>query len=145
MQFDYRSVYYSVLKDWFRLSQSQLESVFGGPAKTAGHAAQYHDLFRPETITSTKHIYTNERVDKLRDIFPNPVIHTGTIPLSTSGGHILLELLDTDGRNIRTITEKNIGPGYHEILFERQNLKPGAYMIRMREGEFQATKKLVVH
>jgi len=144
MQFDYRSVYYSVLKDWFCLSQSQLESVFGGPAKTARYAAQYHDLFRPETITSAKHIYTNERIDKLQDIFPNPVGQTGTIPLSTSGGHVLLELLDTEGRKIRTLTEKNISPGYHEILFERQDLKPGTYMIRMHKDEFQATKKLVV-
>lgn len=30
MQFDYRTVYYSILKDWFCLSQTQLDNVFGG-------------------------------------------------------------------------------------------------------------------
>jgi uncharacterized protein (DUF1501 family) len=52
-QFDYRTVYYSLLKDWFCLSQTQLEHVFGNKTYP------YINLFKhaTETIKDCKTTY----------------------------------------------------------------------------------------
>lgn len=145
MQFDYRSVYYSLLKDWFCLSQSQLESVFGGATKTAKYAAQYHDLFRPGSITTnTEDIYIAERTDQLIEVFPNPIEQSGVIPFNTSGGYVTLELYNTEGLKIKTVMEKQVSAGHHEVRFDKQDLKSGLYVIRMRKEGFTDSKKLLV-
>jgi uncharacterized protein (DUF1501 family) len=145
IQFDYRSVYYSVLKDWFCLTNSQLESVFGGPTKTAKYASQYHDLFRTGTVTSNADTSNTERLDKLNDIFPNPIEQSGVISFNTTGGSITLEIIDTKGNKVRSLMEKEINQGYHEMSFEKQDLKPGIYLVRMRKENYQSTKKLVIY
>lgn len=144
-QFDYRSVYYSLLKDWFCLSQTQLESVFGGATKTAKYAAQYHDLFRPGTVTANKDdIYNEQRTDKLIDVQPNPVEQSGIIPFNTKGGYVTLEIYNAQGQKLKTIMEKQLPPGRHEVPFEKQDLKAGLYIVRMRNGDYIDSKKLVI-
>lgn len=145
MQFDYRSVYYSLLKDWFCLSNNQLESVFGGAAKTAKYAAQYHDLFKPGTITTNvEDMYIAERTDQLMDVFPNPVEQSGMIPFNTSGGVVTLEIFDLEGRKVRTVMEKQVAAGHHEVPLEKQDLRSGLYFLRMRKGEYNSSKQLFV-
>ncbi|GAL85859.1 hypothetical protein MYP_3088 [Sporocytophaga myxococcoides] len=145
MQFDYRSVYYSVLKDWFCLTDSQLESVFGGPAKVAKFAKQYHDLFRSGTVTSNTNASNTDRIDKLHDVYPNPIEQSGVISFNTTGGSIFIEIIDTKGNKVRSLMEKEINQGYHEMAFEKQDLKPGVYLVRMRKENYQTTKKLVIY
>jgi hypothetical protein len=145
MQFDYRSVYYSLLKDWFCLSNSQLESVFGGAAKTAKYAAQYHDLFKAGSVTANaEDLYIAERTDLLMDVFPNPVEQSGTIPFNTSGGVVTLEIFDLEGRKVRTVMEKQLAAGHHEVPLEKQDLRSGLYFLRMRNGEYNSSKQLFV-
>lgn len=145
IQYDYRSVYYSILKDWFCLSQTQLESVFGGATKTAKYAAQYHDLFKAGSITANvEDAYIAERTDKLIEIYPNPVDDNGVVPFTTSGGYVTLEIYSSDGQKLRTILEKQVGEGRHEVKFDRQELKSGFYLVRMKKGDFSDTKKLVL-
>ena len=145
MQYDYRSVYYSLLKDWFCLSQSQLESVFGGPTKTAKYAAQYHDLFRAGSITANpEDVYNAQRTDKLIDIQPNPLEQSGIIPFNTKGGYVTLEIYNTEGLKVKTIMEKQVVPGHHEVRFDKQDLKAGMYLLRMKNGEFSESKKVVI-
>ncbi len=145
MQYDYRSVYYSLLKDWFCLSQSQLESVFGGATKTAKYATQYHDLFKSGAITANpEDVYLTERTDKLLDIVPNPVDQSGIVSFTTSGGYVTLELYDTGGTKLKTLLEKQIGAGQQKVYFEKQDLKSGLYLVRMRKGSFLDSKKMVI-
>jgi uncharacterized protein (DUF1501 family) len=145
MQYDYRSVYYSVLKDWFCLSQSQLESVFGGPAKTAKYAAQYHDLFKAGSVTTNaEDAYIEERTDKLLDVYPNPIDQSGVIPFNTSGGYVTLELYDAGGQKLRTLVDKNVTAGHQEVNFEKLDLKSGLYIVRMRKDSYSDHTKLVI-
>ena len=145
MQYDYRSVYYSLLKDWFCLSQSQLESVFGGATKTAKYATQYHDLFKSGAITANpEDVYLTERTDKLLDIVPNPIDQSGIVSFTTSGGYVTLELYDTGGTKLKTLLEKQIGAGQQKVYFEKQDLKSGLYLVRMRKGSFLDSKKMVI-
>lgn len=145
MQYDYRSVYYSILKDWFCLSQTQLESVFGGAEKTAKYASQYHDLFREPFVTANKDdIQHAERTNKLLNTHPNPLSESGIIAFNTSGGSVTLELYDVQGHKIKTIMDTNVNPGHHEVPFEKEGLKPGMYVVRMKAKDFTESVKMVV-
>lgn len=145
MQFDYRSVYYSLLKDWFCLSQSQLESVFGGPSNTAKYASQYHDLFKPGSISrNPEDAWMEERTNQLKEAFPNPMDETCIIPFNTSGGNVKLALYDMFGAPVRTLVDKNVPAGNHEIKLERNGLKSGVYIVKMRNDNFEETQKLIL-
>lgn len=138
MQHDYRSVYYSLLKDWFCLSKSQLDSVFGNKTYP------YLSLFKPGSIVANaEDVYLEERTDALKEIYPNPMDENGIISFNSSGGQVKMEILDLEGRPVRTLMEKAMAAGSHQLRIEREELKKGIYIVQMRNGTFQASKKVV--
>jgi uncharacterized protein (DUF1501 family) len=137
MQFDYRSVYYSVLKDWFCLSTAQLSAVFGGVNYT------YLDLFKNPAL-SVEDKYISDRTNKLLDIYPNPMEDASMIPFNTSGGDVKIELYDMQGTSLQVVVDKSVSAGAHEVKLERNNLPSGIYLVKMRNRNFQESKKVVL-
>lgn len=151
MQFDYRSVYYTLLKQWFGLAPSQMDSVFGGATKVAKYAAQEHDLIinakRAEIcqVTSVDDFQSVLGSDILSDVYPNPVEDTALIPFRSEGGYMKLELFDVNGSSRGVMLEADIPLGDHQYRFERNGLKSGVYVVKMRNSYgHQGSKKLVL-
>jgi uncharacterized protein (DUF1501 family) len=153
MQYDYRSVYYSVLKDWFGLSQVQLESVFGGATKTAKYAAQYHDLFIPSRKVAACNITgTEEETEVIStgsalnfELFPNPMDeNSSTLSFKSYGGNVRIELFDKKGTLLRTVFNNDLIEGKQEVNLERGDLKQGMYLVRIYNGKYSEARKLVI-
>ena len=139
MQYDYRSVYYSLLKDWFCLSSSQLDGVFGGKQY------QYISLFKEGSITANEEDVQKELTsDKLYDIYPNVVDQSAIIPFNSAGGEVQLNLYDIEGHLLRTMIEKNLPSGPNRFTFERQGLRSGTYIIEMITDTTRQTKKMIL-
>lgn len=139
MQRDYRDVYYSILKDWFCLSEAQLSNVFGGKHY------EYIELFKPGSITgNSDDKHERERTNKLSSIYPQPMDTRTTIRFNTSGGLVLVEVFDLLGIKVATVLNTKVSPGVHEVGFEKNNLKSGTYYVKMTTDNFIETKKLVV-
>jgi len=139
MQHDFRSVYYSLLKDWFCLSGAQLSNIFGGKSY------EYISLFNNNvTGINSSDLFEADRINNLIQVYPNPVSDQGRIEFTTNGGHVLIEVVDTFGNTISTVLNKKVNAGRHTVNFERGNLKTGLYLIRMRKDDFVNSQKVIL-
>lgn len=142
LQYDYRCVYYSLLKDWFALSNNQLSNVFGGKEY------EYIELFKPESICdviSGANTQVDQTTDRLLDVYPTAIDESGIIPFYSSGGDVQLNLYDISGHKISTIMESSVTAGSHRVTIERNNLKSGMYLIEMKTNNNRFTKKMIVN
>jgi uncharacterized protein (DUF1501 family) len=138
MQHDFRSVYYSLLKDWFCLSAAQLSNVFGGKTYP------YLSLFKADAVgVHEDDVFASNSTNALADLYPNPAEDIARLVFTTSGGDVNIEIMDATGAPLRIIMNKTLSAGKHTIGIEKESLKSGLYLVKMRNGSFQETKKLV--
>ena len=98
MQIDFRDVYATVLKDWFRVSEDQLDTIF------ADHSINYLSLMEG--------CYNEGRDDKEPIIlWPNPSNDWTHLDFYSEGGPTTVNLVDTRGRIIRAYLDKDIEEG----------------------------------
>lgn len=131
MQHDFRSVYASVLQDWFGIGNwSELLfqdfpvlPIFKGTTPT-------HDV-----VTDTFRVGN----------FPNPVHSTTTITFSTGGSaRVVINLLDAQGRFLQKIADADYPTGTHKVRFDRSTLPAGTYFYTVRLNGVGITKKMLL-
>jgi len=138
MQYDFRSVYASVLKDWFCLEDSEVDSVM---LKTHQQLPLLQD---------TCNTNSNDRkaLRKAGDAYvlnyPNPFSTATTIKFESSGGHILIQVFSPQGQLIDTLVDSEMPVGEHEVIFNAGNLASGTYFYRYQNGELQQTKPMIL-
>ena len=82
---------------------------------------------------------------ELEQNYPNPFNPTTTISYSLGRrSHVGLKVYDILGREVQTLVNKELGAGYHEIIFDASTLGNGVYFYRMETGNFSKTKKLIL-
>lgn len=135
MQFDFRSIYTSILKNWFCIPDSEVSAAMLQNFQTL-------DLFNTSCATAVNEVSGNEN-DILRN-YPNPANSSTIIEFQTSGGNIQLKLYDEVGREIETIAEGSYTPGIYRTELNTQQLEKGIYFYTLREGEKKFTKRLLV-
>jgi len=78
-------------------------------------------------------------------IYPNPAsTHTKLSFSVVQKTYVKIELLSAKGVVIRTILEKEVGPGYVEKNIDLSNLRAGLYEVKIRTGNRVQTLKLIV-
>jgi hypothetical protein len=74
---------------------------------------------------------------------PNPARGNATIDFDLpETAPVTLTVYDISGRTVRTVVDETLTTGEHEA--EVSGLAPGVYVYRLRAGEFNAAKKMVV-
>ncbi len=138
MQYDFRSVYASVLKDWFCLENTEVDSVM---LKT-------HQTLPLLKDTCNTNSSTRNELRKSGDAYvmnyPNPFSHSTTIRFESTGGHILLQVFNPQGQIIDTLVDSEVPVGEHSVAFTANNLAPGTYFYRYQNGEIQQTKPMIL-
>lgn len=137
MQYDFRQVYASVLKDWFELSNAEVKIAMGGKDFNTlpifkANAATIEDL------ASLVSRFTLNR------IYPNPAIEETQIEYTTEGGYIKITLFDASGQTVSTLIDKWHGSGDYSHEFSVRGLRPGNYFVQMAQGEKRITEVLLV-
>ncbi|MCB0815319.1 MAG: DUF1501 domain-containing protein, partial [Flavobacteriales bacterium] len=86
MQYDFRSVYASVLKDWFCLDTVDVDTVL-------------LNTFQPLTLvdptgclSSSVHELNQAAGTSLLDVYPNPFVERTTLRFTSGGGRVLIQL-----------------------------------------------------
>lgn len=109
-------------------------------------------------VTSIKE---NEKLNNnyiLQQNYPNPFNPTTKIkftvgtpprpsPYQGEGareGFVLLQVYNTLGQKIRTLVNKQLYSGTHEVTFDASNLPSGVYFYRLTSGNYSATKKMLL-
>ena len=91
MQYDFRSVYASVLKDWFCLEDTEVDSVM---TKTHQQLPVLNDSCNTSS-SARKALRKSGEAYVLN--YPNPFSHATTIKFESSGGHILVQVFNPQG------------------------------------------------
>jgi len=136
MQYDFRSVYASVLQDWFCANSTTLQTVLlqnfqSLPLVQSGACATgIDDLNRAAGVT----LILN---------YPNPFTDTTTISFKTKGGHTLVQVMDNLGRVIANLVDQEYLPGSYTITFNSHGLPSGVYYLRLQNGPVQQVKSML--
>ena len=131
MVHDFRSVYASVLQDWFGLAN---------PSEILNESFPILPIFK-DTVPAQE---TAGRDPFGFGNYPNPVRSTTTITFSIPGGMVSLNLLDSNGRMVRKIAEGTFASGTHKIVFDRQDLSSGTYFYQLRLNGIGVVRKMLV-
>lgn len=138
MQYDFRSVYASVLKDWFCLEDNEVDSVL---LKTHQQLPLLKDTCNTSSI-ARKELRKAGEAYVLN--YPNPFTNSTTIKFESTGGHILIQVFNPLGQMVETLVDSELPAGEHEVVFNAGNLAGGTYYYRYQNGEVQQTKSMIL-
>ncbi len=131
MQHDFRSVYASVLQDWFDLDNGS--SILNGSFPILPIFKGSVDV----KDTPSRNVFEVGN-------YPNPVHASSTITFTIPSAYVSITLLDAQGRNIRKIAEGNYPAGVHNVTFNRDGLPSGSYYYVLRINGLGVTKKMLI-
>ncbi|MBL0308657.1 MAG: DUF1501 domain-containing protein [Bacteroidetes bacterium] len=135
MQHDFRSVYTSILKNWFCVPDDALNNTMLQTFNTL-------DLLTV-SCSETGIRSPAEESSSLRN-YPNPANSSTIIEFHTNGGNILITLFDETGREIQTVTNGNYPSGTHQVELDTRHLQKGIYLYTLRQGEQRVTRRMLV-
>ncbi|MFA6947301.1 MAG: DUF1501 domain-containing protein, partial [Pedobacter sp.] len=120
MQYDFRSIYASILQQWFCVPESTLANVMLKNFQNINVIKKS----APCMSTSPEVISPNAGKNLISN-YPNPFQTSTTVSYETFGGHTLIQVFNTEGRLIKTLVDKEIGAGNHKVTFENEGYLPG--------------------
>ena len=134
MQYDFRSVYASILSNWFCVDNTTLQTVM---------------LKNFQSLSIVKTNSCSSTVPDLSDKllirnYPNPFTGSTTITFKTDGGHTSIMIIDTLGRMIATVVDQEYtGPGQYSVTFNAEKLAAGVYYARLQNGAIQQVRSML--
>lgn len=136
MQYDFRSVYYSIMKRWLCQDATSLQQILLQNFSDLDICSNANcaPLGRPDTVNAQNLVSTA----------PNPSNGITTLRFYTTGGHTLLQLVSKEGAPLQTILEATYG-GAQTISrqINISNYPTGVYYIRFQNGKNVQMKALV--
>ncbi|MFN2458315.1 MAG: DUF1501 domain-containing protein [Chitinophagaceae bacterium] len=136
-QYDFRSVYASVLQNWFCVSNSVLQMIL-------------MRNFQPLNIVNNPSCIATGIDDPpaagntLISNYPNPFVELTTIKFTTKGGHTLIQIIDALGRVVKTLVDIDYAaPGNYTSSFDSGGLPTGVYYARLQNGPVQQVKSML--
>lgn len=144
MQFDFRRVYGTILRDWFGASPTELQSVLTTPLYSSGQSSL--SIVYPSAVAAV-----DERPDNipesyaLQQNYPNPFNPSTTIRYELpKGGSVLLEVFNTAGERVAVLDQGQREAGTHTVQFDASRLASGAYFYRLQAGGYSETRKALL-
>lgn len=142
MQYDYRQLYASIMKDWMCADASLVDSLSG----------IYHGEYtgRGETLPIINNNISsiNEFVRKrfhLNNCYPNPASDFTTISFYiNTESEVLIRIMTIEGKLIRKVLNERKSPGEHSVTVNVSDLMPGFYIYDIKAGILQDAKRLQI-
>jgi len=135
MQYDFRSVYGSILMDWFEVGEDAVKNLLYDDFQ---HIPIIKDC---EGTTSIDPELAEEEL--AATAYPNPFSHYVHIQFTTKNEWVKVSLFDNIGHEIRVLSSQQYSAGEHTITVETHDLPAGNYYYRIQTERLQKTKRLV--
>lgn len=133
-QYDFRSVYATLLENWLCVKNADLQTIMlknfqNLPlVNTAACRGNVPNLSGTSIITNS----------------PNPFTSSTTITYTTAGGHTLVQIIDTMGRVIKNLVDKeHATAGTYQVTFESGALPSGVYYARLQNLATQQIRTML--
>jgi uncharacterized protein (DUF1501 family) len=138
MQYDFRSVYASLLMDWFEADEAAIRNHLFADF-------QYIPIIKGcDQTTSIKPTpIIGQEKDFILSNSPNPFAHQTTIEFESTGEWIKLSLFDAKGAEIKVLANQQFAKGIHRIEFNGSQLPKGNYYYRLQTNRRQKVKLMV--
>lgn len=120
MQVDFRDVYASILRDWFLIKETEVQTFFE-------HEVSYHNIVGAcnvgvnETTLSTKELV----------LYPNPCIDSTTLKVEANNELIKVVLYDLSGREVAVLLDQFLDAGTHQIPIKMHCYAKGSYRVQV--------------
>lgn len=134
MLYDFRSVYASLLRDWFCLPASTVRDVLYKDFQTLPLIKGATSVNEPD-LSSANALLGNS---------PEPFGGSTRVRFRTIGGYVRLALFDSTGRELLTFLERNLEPGDYEVPLDAVGLPTGVYYCRMQVGAFHSVRPMTL-
>ncbi|WP_046243643.1 DUF1501 domain-containing protein [Hymenobacter terrenus] len=141
MQFDFRSIYSSVLKDWFQVPQSTLDGIFGRSFPYVPVLLQSTASRSPLAKTSPNEAH---RDVQNFSVYPNPVHDQATVTFEADGGHVQVLVFNHIGREVLRVVDRTLERGQQQLKLDVSTLAPGPYYCHVQEGSHVSARLLTV-
>lgn len=132
MQYDFRDIYASVLKDWFGVDTATIQSFFE-------HTVNYYPLLGACNLGVEEHVLTKEEAL----IYPNPCTNSTTVRFTSEDEWVRIDVFDLAGKAMQTLVDKNLAPGTHDIYFETRDYPYGEYIVQILKKSGNIQSKLL--
>jgi hypothetical protein len=134
---DYRTVYASILQDWFGLPANEVDELLG-------MSFERMDLISSKIRVDSESEAVPE-VFELQQNYPNPFNPTTSIAYSLQEpGAVRLNVYDIQGRHIQTLVDGHLPAGSHRVDFEARDLPSGTYVYQLSTTRGTQTRKMVL-
>lgn len=131
-QYDFRSIYSTVLSNWLCVNDDDLQQIMlknfqqlplvnGGGCKKA----------------------VNLSGEVLISNYPNPFTSSTIITFVTGGGHTLVQVIDTLGRVVANLIDKEYTAGTYTVTFNGAQLPNGVYYARLQNLASQQVRAML--
>ena len=135
MQYDFRSIYSTILTDWLGASKSESTSVLfenfdALPLFKSGCSA---------ALSTDNFLLQELEVD----VYPNPVINSINIKFFGNNENVKIVLYNSIGAIVKNITNKKYSSIQHTINVDVKNLPKGNYFVHYQTRGVSKTKKLL--
>ncbi len=129
MQYDFRSLYASVLEKWFLVNEQEVQKIL---LKDYQSIPIVHDAGDKDKATSKELLLQHDGV----------FIDSAEISFETTGGHTSLQLFDGEGRLVKILADDQLAAGRHKLVLDGQGMSEGIYYTRLQNGSFQQVQVL---
>lgn len=138
MQYDFRSVYASLLQDWFCVPKPDIDSTI------LLQNFQSLPLVDATDCTTAIHEINSKAGVTLISNTPNPFTASTNITFTTGGGHTLVQVFDGSGHLLRTLVDQDMPAGDHTVSFASESYATGVYYARFQNGVVQQVRAMVL-
>ncbi len=137
MHYDFRSVYASLLKDWFCADEQKIRDVL------------FKDFqiipFIKGSTAAVEPTPTERGQVAIESVYPNPFVTGTTVNVRTMpGASSTLSLFDFLGKEVRTSPITGTWNDVRSISFDVEGLPSGNYYLRLASGNLVATKAVSI-
>ncbi len=133
MQFDFRQVYASILKDWFEVSENEMNSILMKSFNTI-----------PVIDNSATGIQNIKNELFSLSNYPNPANDYTVIRYEINSGEITISLFDHSGKEIGILVDEFKAAGNYEFRLDTTGLAEGNYYYQLRTKSSNQTKILLI-
>ena len=132
-QYDFRSVYATLLENWLCVGNADLQSIMLKNFQTLPLV----------NAGACKTITPSPAGSSLITNYPNPFQQKTTISFTTNGGHTLIQVIDAMGRVIKTLIDADYTAGTYTVVFDSGALPTGVYYARLQNMVSQQVKAML--
>ncbi len=137
MQTDFRSIYSTILRNWFCLDEATSDSVLLQDFDPL-------DLLENGCTTTSIGKDKNQKAgDSFITNYPNPFGNSTNIKFYSDGSYVSIEIYNTEGRIVKSLINDVVSKGTHTISFDSSLLPTGTYYCKYQNGFIAQTRSLL--